>query len=118
MCPGSIAIALRYAASASSGRPQDHAEVAVGVGVPGIDRDRPAVGADGRLQPAAGLRGDPEVVVVVRAIGLEREALLDERDGLVAAPVLVREHAGGLTANENDKSGVELSFVQHPARPS
>ena len=82
----------------------------MGVRVPWIDRDRAAVGVDCRLQPAGRLQDDAEVAVAVGPIGLEREALLDQRDGFVAAPLLVREHAGVV-----QRAGVIRRRLEHAA---
>ncbi len=78
-----------------AGRPQQHAEVAVGIGVPGIERDRAVIGRDRLVQPAALLEDDAEIAVPVgpvreRAPGSSRSA----RSPSLAAPALVREHAG------------------------
>ena len=39
------------------------------------------------------LQDDPEIAVPVRPIGLELETSLDQRDCLLAPPLLMREHS-------------------------
>ena len=46
------------------------------------------------VQPVVRLEDDAEVAAPVRLIGHEREAPLDEREGFVVPPLLMREHAG------------------------
>ena len=96
-CSGSMRIAARYAASASADppvRPQHHAEVVVRVRVLRVERDRALVRGGRLVQPEPVLQDDAEVAVPVGPIGLELEAPLDQRDRLVASPLLVGEHAG------------------------
>ena len=50
-------------------RPQQHAEIAVGVGVLRIDRDGTLVGGDRLVEPAGLLQHDAEIVVAVGPIG-------------------------------------------------
>ena len=76
------------------GRPQQHTQIVVGVGVAGIEGDRMPVRGDRRLQPSVRLEHDAAVAAPVRLVGREREAALDQRERFVVAPLLVREHAG------------------------
>ena len=62
------------------------------------------------VQPVVRLEDDAEVAVPVRLIGHEREAPLDERDGFVVPPLLMREHAGVV-----QRSGMIGSGLEHPA---
>ena len=77
-----------------AGRPQQHAEVAVGIRMPRVQRDRAVIGRDGLVQTAALLEDDAEIAVPVGPVRNERQALLDEGDAIAAAPELMREHAG------------------------
>ena len=77
-----------------SGRPQQHAEIAVGIRVARVDGDRTLVGVDRRFQLAVRLEDDAQIAVAIRLIRRERQAPLDERDRLVAPPLLMREDAG------------------------
>jgi hypothetical protein len=66
----------------------------MGVRVARIDGDRTPVRVDCEVQPFVRLEDDAEVAVPVRLIGHERDASLDEREGLVVPPLLMREHTG------------------------
>jgi hypothetical protein len=77
-----------------SGRPQQHAEIAVGIRVALVDGDRTLVGVDRGFQLAGRLEDDAQVAVAIRPIRRERQAALDEHDRFVASPLLMREYAG------------------------
>ena len=112
-CSGSMRMASRYAASASAAlafRPQHDAEVVVRVGVARLERDRTAVGGDRIVELDAVLPDDAEIAVPVRALGLELEASLDQRDRLLAPRLLVGEHAG-----EVQRVGVVRRGLEHGA---
>ena len=78
----------------SSGDAQQDTEVAVGVGVLRIDRYRAFIFTDGFVEPAVRLQNDGVIAMPVSLIRRQREALLDESDRLVTAPLLVGEQAG------------------------
>ena len=63
------------------------------IGVTRVDGDRMLIGVDRRLQLARRLENDAQVVVAIRPIRRERKAPLDERDGFVALPLLMRQDA-------------------------
>ena len=63
------------------------------IGVTRVDGDRLLIRVDRRLQLARRLENDAEVVVAIRPARRDRKALLDERDGFVAVPLLMRQHA-------------------------
>ena len=78
-----------------------------------VERDRALVGGGRLVQPQAVLQDDAEVAVPVGAIGLELEAPLDQRDGVVAAALLLREHAGevqraGMVGRDLEDAAVDL----------
>ena len=81
-----------------SGRPQQHPQIVVGVRVVRIDGDRASVRLNCAVQPVVRLEDDAEVAAPVRLIGHERDAPLDEREGFVVPPLLMREHAGVVQA--------------------
>ena len=78
----------------ASGRPQQHTQIVVSIGVTGIDRDRAPIRRDGRFQPAILLKDDAAVAAPVRLAGREREAALDQREGFAIASLLVCKQAG------------------------
>ena len=67
--------------------PEDQAEVAVGLGVVGLEPDRLAVFGDGLVELPLGLQGDAEVVVGLGVVGLEPDRLAVFGDGLVELPL-------------------------------
>ena len=66
----------------------------MGIRVARVDGNRTLIGVDRLLQLVRRLEDDAQIVVAIRAIRLERQAPFDERDRFVAAPLLMREHAG------------------------
>ena len=62
--------------------------------MPRIERDRTPEGMHRFVQAAARLEDDAEVAVPVGHGGRERKAVLDERERLVLAALLMREHTG------------------------
>ena len=85
----------------------------MGVRVLRVEGDRPLVRGDRLVQPEAILQDDPEVAVPVGPIGLELEAPLDQRDGVVAAALLMGEHAGevqraGMVGRDLEDASVDL----------
>ena len=96
-----------------SGRPQQHPQIVVGVRVARIDGDRTPVRVDRGIQPVVRLEDDAKVAAPVRLIGHERKAPLDEREGFVVPPLLMREHAGvvqrtGMIGRSLEHSAVHL----------
>ena len=96
------------------GRPQQHAEIAVRIGMTRVDGDRLLIGVDRRLQLAGRLENDAEVVVAIRAARRERKAPLDERDGFVAVPLLMRQDARIVQRIRMIRRGVEHAAIQLP----
>ena len=94
-----------------SGRPQQHAEIAVRVGVLGIGGDRAPIRLDRSVEPSVGLQNDAEVAVPVRLIGREREAPADQREGIVIATLLMREYAGVVQRTRMIGCGLEHAAV-------
>ena len=71
--------------------PQDNAEIVVRVGMVRIERNRASIRDDRIVQLESILQDDPEIAVPVRAIGLELETPLDQRDCLArSAPADAR----------------------------
>jgi hypothetical protein len=77
-----------------SKRPQQHAEIAMGIRVSRLDGDRTPVRVDRPFQLAVRLKDDPQVAVPIRLIRHQRKAPLEELDRFVAPPLLVREDSG------------------------
>ena len=108
-------MAARYAASASTGFPVARNSTPrllwafAWLGSIAIAR---RYDVDCGLQPAVRLQDDAEIAVPVRLLGREREAALDQRNGFVAAPLLVREHAGVVQRTRMIGRGLEDSAVQ------
>ena len=75
------------------GRAQQHAQIAVGVGMFRVELDRARERRDRLVDARLRLVGDAEVAVPVRATGLAGEAALHQREGLVAASSLLGEDA-------------------------
>ena len=89
-------MAARYAASASTSlslRPQEDAEIVVRIGMIRIERNRALIRGDRLVQLESIPQDDPQIAVPVRPIGLELETPLDQRDGLLAPPLLMGEHS-------------------------
>ena len=70
---------------------QEHAEVAVRVGVPRFDRYRALIFSDCVVEPAVRLQNNGVIAVPVRLIGGQLEALLDAGYRFVCSPLLVGE---------------------------
>ena len=95
-------------------RSQHHAAVTVRIGMTGVDGDRLLIGLERRPQLARRLKNDAEVVVTIGATRCRCKALLDERDGSVAVPFLVRQHARIVQRVGMIRRGVEDTPVQLP----
>ena len=67
---------------------EDDAEVAVGLGVVGLEPDGLAVVGDGLVQLPLVAQGDAEVVVGLGVVGLEPDGLAVVGDGLVQLPLV------------------------------
>ena len=74
-------------------RPQEDAEIVVRIGMIRIERNRVLTRGDRLVQLESIPQDDPQIAVPVRPIGLELEASLDQRDGLLAPPLLMGEHS-------------------------
>ena len=68
-------------------RPQQHAEIAVSIGVGRIEDNRALIGFDRFVEQPRLLENDAEVAVPVRRIGRERQAL-----PMSSTPSLLRPH--------------------------
>src|SRR5687767_10593352 len=77
-----------------TGRPQQHPQIVVGVRMFWVDSYRSPVRVDCQIEPVVRLEDDTEIAVPVRLLGDERNASLDERNGVLVSPFLMREHAG------------------------
>jgi hypothetical protein len=78
-----------------------------------VEGERLLVGGDRLVQAEAVLQDDPEVAVPVGAIGLERQAPLDQRDRVVAMCLLMCEDArevqgGGMVGSNLEDAAVDL----------
>ena len=85
------------------------------------DRARSRAGTRRSPRPAAAdrLQDDAEIAVPVGPVGLELEAPLDQRDGLVAPPLLVGEHAGDSAARRDSRARPRGSGDRpRPPRPT
>ena len=77
-----------------TGGAKQNAEIAVRVGVAGVDRNGAFVLGDRLLESAVGLKNDPQIAVPVSLIRAEFQALPDEVDGFIGSTLLVRKQAG------------------------
>ncbi len=73
-------------------RPQEDTEIVVGIGMIWIECNRVLTCRDRLVQPESIAQDDPQIAVPVRLIGLELETPLDQRNGLLAASLLMSEH--------------------------
>ena len=91
----------------------------MGVGVAGIEGDGAAVRVDRAVEPAVRLQHDAEIAVPVRLVGRERDAPRDERQRLVVASLLMREHAGvvecaRMVGRNREHAAVQLAGLGEP----
>ena len=75
-----------------------------------IDRDRTPVRGNCGVQPVVRLEYDAQVAAPIRFIRHERDTPLDEREGFVVPPLLMREHACVVQG-----SGMIGYGLEHPA---
>ena len=74
-------------------RLEQGAQIVVGVGVPGLDRDGSLIRRGRFLEPSALDEDISEVVVAARLGRVERDGALDQLDRRIAPVAMVQEHA-------------------------
>src|SRR5262245_52403597 len=106
-------MAVPYAASASSGCPiarNNTPRLLWAFRMFWIDGDRTPIRLNCRVQPVVRLEYDAKVAAPIRLVGHERDTPLDEREGFVVPPLLMREHACVVQG-----SGMIGYRLEHPA---